>query len=579
MFSVNFINFNIDPTPTVLISWSNLAIIELFLLSLYLITSSFILQYTLQTKRFFLYHVPVVSRKGWVLKPWSYLRAWTPQAIRSSQGSSRDFSEFLTVTVMILVLLNFLVWRSPVFTCFYSHLIISSTSFNLIYLTFPLVMVLLKLIPRFNPKTLPYINLITRFIIVTTTCWFFFLFSSSNLYTCVFNIELLNILAFVFLTINLFSLLMNDVTSHTRYSYSIIIFFWTSTISSILLFSTLIFFGVSGISLDWCNITSLQYFLIVNEHQTTLLTLVLIFLLVFFKTGLPPFFFWKSLLFSNVSLSFLIFYIILYYVLLFSYLLFIFLPFFLPTLFCAIYNSIYFFLPLLMLVVSSFILQRIYTLNLFLAFSSFATSALLFFLVVTTSFSTLFNKTIISESALLYFLLYLTSLILFFSLTVLHAQSQTNGESFSWFGLIHNSTTHTGFNIKNTWFRSSLIVLLSSMAALPPFPTFFAKLHVIIYLNFLPFPLISVLIFIFLFVMLVFYFQNSRFVLIQTGKMYGSYNSYAHTLPSVYSSKNSFGNRNYFYLLLKLTCMSFFVISCSFFFYPDLIIILHWWLN
>ena len=198
--------------------------------------------------------------------------------------------------------------------------------------------------------------------------WFYFLYGVNNLFTLVFFVEVLAIITFYVLSSHWPSSNLPEFCksagTRSNYSYyyyihSLLVLFWVTFLTSVLLF-LLIFFMYTRL------LTLSPTYLF--ESGLVSSSVILVALVLFLKLGVAPLFSWKPLFFKGATLEFLVFYVAFYY----FFLLLFFLIFFynvLPLLFFN-FNSylLVAYVPLLLYLFISIV--DISGLKEFLAFSS-----------------------------------------------------------------------------------------------------------------------------------------------------------------------------------------------------------------
>lgn len=544
---------------------TRLPLLYIFVLGSYIFLYLLTVQYRFVSPMQRHFSIPVVNEKGYVLKQWRLFR-FRPRSISSLKVFNlRLVSDYITLLVLLLLFIPLWVYTGPLLTFWFDHCRLSPLSFKMLLLTILLAITSLQRVEFVHLNSNNLVRLIIMQIFVLMPMWFFWLYSSTNIYTFIFSIELLNILIFVMLST---SQLSYESIWVEKNRFSILIFFWMSTVSSITLFSFLILYSYSGFSLNWNLLYLTELWLVgdASTHIKSSTTLLGFFIfIVFLKSGLPPLFFWKSLLFSNTSLQFVALYTTLYYFPLFTYFILNILT--LIDYFSTITSGNLFatLVTPSMLVVTSLIVQKTYSLNTFMAFSSFATSSLIIFTIIMNALTDFTFINTQHPSSILYLSSYTLTLILLFSLiTKMNPLPSTTFAS-----LVENSTGLVEKSLLRNW----LLLVLASMAGLPPLLSFVAKITLLSFINLINFSMFLVLFFTFLFLILIFYFQNSRFLLTQHPKTnFSNHSSRDHTKSAttqIYSN---------FYVSVKVQMLISFIFLFGLVLYPDFFIFITWML-
>ncbi len=219
--------------------------------------------------------------------------------------------------------------------------------------------------------------------------WNVILILGNSLIAFFFLIELLASLFLVVFVVT--ETLANDgrygqSVSRDSFSFESVSFlFWTSLVSSLLLFLSLLFFIFSLASADWFVLELLlitnsmpirfSYFFVVGTFFITF---------TFVKLGLPPFFLWKLVFFQGLPSRFLFFYVSIFFAMLFStlftFFLFCYIEFLVPL------TPLFFLFWMISLLIVQPILIETFYLKLFLAVSSVINANLLFLIVVNSQF-------------------------------------------------------------------------------------------------------------------------------------------------------------------------------------------------
>jgi len=414
----------------------------------------------------------------------------------------------------------FLSWNSPTISIFSNHFFF--TNYSIYTLLFCLVfqVMLLSVFLVYKNQTSVSLNtkILSFFLLNSLLVLLFILTCVVNIVSFVFTLELVNLIVIAFLA----NSLIHTKNSINTAGNAFIIFFWVNTLSSILLFIFLIYMNYFQYPLDF-NWVSFSIDFVDTTFYILKIKPILdycLFFILFFKLGLPPFLIWKVYVFEKASLLFLLFYNAPYFFFLFLNL--IYLVFLLKfSLLNTNYTIFVFFVGVNFLIISV-LSVRTTNWGYFFAISSSFTALLILLVLIfsiknqTNGFyiNTLTFKT--TTSMLLpyinYFYIYiLTIFVLIPKLLNL--------------GILQGSSTISMFakglnTFKSAFFkeRTLLFILIGSLAGLPPLSSFFAKLFLInsVIVSSSPFfPFFLSLLF-YIFLMLLFYFKASKFLLVQT---------------------------------------------------------------
>jgi len=244
-----------------------------------------------------------------------------------------------------------------------------------------------------------------------------------------------------------------------------------------------------------------------------------LFFILLFKLGLPPFVIWKIYVFEKAPILFIFFYNIPYFFFLFLNLLYLILLFKFTLL--GINYIILISALLISLIIISIVSLKTNNWGSFFAISSSLTSLFLLLVIVfasqtfmsttSTNFSVFKPTTLLLLPYINYFYFYIISLAV-----LIPYLAQLN--------ILHGSITIAALSRTSNCFKSVfyetktlLFVLFASLAGLPPFSSFFAKLFLVNTVTSTNNPLIPFFLFflLYLFVMLLFYFKSSKFLLTQ----------------------------------------------------------------
>ncbi len=257
-------------------------------------------------------------------------------SIKFLEGS--DYHFFLLSYVLLVFLLN-VTWVSYPITSWFGNLIFSNFQHKFFFL---ILFILYLTILFFNSAFIFGSYEVNDFYI---TCfnffiWISFLFSANTLFCAIFFIEILSTLILLLITTSTFSTTYfysntnyslnsyQTTLSATVYLNSLLFFFWISLLGSLGLFFFLSFFYTQFFSFDW-NIAefSLNYVLCSSSYLTLIslfFSWVFLFICVFIKCGLVPFYFWKPTFFKGLPLPALFFYIFFFYFFIFLFFIFLF---------------------------------------------------------------------------------------------------------------------------------------------------------------------------------------------------------------------------------------------------------------
>ena len=298
----------------------------------------------------------------------------------------------LLVTPIALILLAHFAWSGPAVTAWFGHITFSSFQYKvtpLLLLIFVSYLTVVATNVHYS-TTQVYDFTSTLFSFVT---WLWLLFFSNNLFTFIFFLELLSALVMLLLITSTFSSShLYNTLQHSNASYfqtstptaflqTLLMFFWTTLVASLLLFTFTMVFYLQLLTFDW-NITGALFnFLVVTSSLKTVFNLAFMWLLmllcIFLKCGIVPFYLWKPAFFRGMTLLSLFFYVYIYYFAIFLY--FVYVIFFqLNELFAF---NIYIVTLLLVagtLLLSTILFESLY-LKAFLALSSILNSLLIFY--------------------------------------------------------------------------------------------------------------------------------------------------------------------------------------------------------
>lgn len=432
----------------------------------------------------------------------------------NSQQKSISFCTLLYTFVhfIVLNLIFVVIWKSSPLVCWYSHFMVTGLQFKFFY--FFILTLLLTFLVIFNRKSVQVFDVDGFLILLLLTVWVFCFFTVTNIITFFFCIEVLTTTVLTLLVVffsfqvsrsskvnTLRELVLGEGDNLLNF-FSLIFFFWVSVITSVLIFLFLTYFSSFFFLSDWYLINFFIYF-VLSTHSLKILSLLfasvfVFFILIFFKLGLPPFFFWKLFFFIHSSFVFIYLYITTFYFFVF----FVFL-FFLHnwcTSLLLYFHNILFFLLLVSILMITCTFYTITKVKFFFVYSSLINSV--FLLLILGFLVNNFNAFYFLNFIILYLVLYNWTLTLFAHILLNH-----NFVVFTTLSLLHYSS-----NVN--YIKFILLLVFFSLTGLPPMSNFFTKLSLISYLFTSNFLILTTVIFIFLFVTLVFYFQNVKYLLI-----------------------------------------------------------------
>lgn len=316
--------------------------------------------------------------------------------------SSVSLFKFLITPLIVAFILNSS-WTGPSISAWFGHISFSSLQCNITYfiiLSFFIILYTYSLNLIFNSK-----EVFDFIIVIYSSClWTILLFYANNIFTVIFFIETLSVLTtLVLITSSFSSAYFYNTNSFTNTTYfssqtpntflmTLTFFFWTSLVSSLLLFVFLIFFYTKFLTFEFVLIESLfNYIISISTFKQVLTTLFITFIIIlvtFFKCGVVPLYIWKPVFFKGMSLQVIFFYICFFYY--FLLLFFIhFLTVYLNDL--TYYNSLLFVLMSVigMLTLFTILIESFY-IKAFLAMSSILNTLIVFLAISSFSNSTLF---------------------------------------------------------------------------------------------------------------------------------------------------------------------------------------------
>ena len=298
----------------------------------------------------------------------------------------------LLLTPVVLIFILHASWSGPTLTAWFGHILFASLQSKFTYmLFFFFVSYILAFASSSHYSSLGIYDF-------TITIFNFFLWTwltllSNNLFTFIFFLELLSALVTLLLVTSTFtSTHFYNLTSYSQHAYfnsstpnslvqALLAFFWTTLVSSLLLFVLLIFVYIQFLTFDWNLIDAVFGFVITNSSIKLLFSSTFTWLLfltaIFIKCGIVPLYLWKPTLFKGITLISLFFYVYVYYFTVFFFLLYA-MFFYLNELFMFNLHLI-----TLLLIVGTFMISPLlfesFYLKAFLALSSILNSLLLFY--------------------------------------------------------------------------------------------------------------------------------------------------------------------------------------------------------
>ena len=233
-------------------------------------------------------------------------------------------------------------------------------------------------------------------VVYNLTYWTPFLFLTTNVLSLSLVIEVLTslITLLIITSFNSSSINFNWRSSTSKsltfsclsstYLYSLLTFFWTSLISTLVLFFFIILFYSRITTLDWSLLAIITNYVLFSStllHISSVSFLwSLILITIFLKCSITPFHLWKLTFFKGMSLMMIFYYIYVFYFLLFMYFIYLLIGLFSDILF---FNSLLFLvLVTVSLFTTPFILYETLNLKSFLALSSIINSSIIFLAVL-----------------------------------------------------------------------------------------------------------------------------------------------------------------------------------------------------
>lgn len=245
-----------------------------------------------------------------------------------------SLSLFVNSLPLLLVLLC-MTWSGPCVVSGFGHLVFTSFERKIALLVFLLFLTYVSISGPafFFVNSSSYDFVLTLYHITT---WLVFLFLVSNILSLSFVIEVLTGLVTLLLVTShtpsshgsSLSTLVYSSTSakssmSTTYLFSLLIFFWTSLITTLTLFLFLLLVYVKFLTVDWSLVSLLADYYVSHTSSSEVAGLSFTWLLgllcVLLKCGVVPFFLWKPTFFKGIALNALFFYIFVFYFTLFLY--------------------------------------------------------------------------------------------------------------------------------------------------------------------------------------------------------------------------------------------------------------------
>nr|QPL15915.1 NADH dehydrogenase subunit 2a [Strombidium sp.] len=299
---------------------------------------------------------------------------------------------FFYVLVLTLTLYTL---QTPITSIWSNHFLITNYSIKIFYFIsiFFLLMILIYTTSFYlsSKEIYDYFMVLINF-----NLWIIMLHFTNSLFSVMFIIEVLTTLILLLNTTSVFSTTyfnLNYKFSYYTFNHknlpssfikSILFYFWTSLIASLMLFFFLLFFYQKINTFDWYLIEYIfTYFINFNSTQVIFKFSLVWYLLIFtffLKCGLMPYFIWKPTYFKGVS-----YYTLFWYITYFYFFLFIFITqLFINYLSIIFYQYIYLItiFVLIGLVLLNLIMLETYYIKSFLAISSILNSTYLIFILI-----------------------------------------------------------------------------------------------------------------------------------------------------------------------------------------------------
>ena len=296
------------------------------------------------------------------------------------------------LTLPLLAILLHTSWSGPALTAWFGHIEFHNFQFKLTYaLYFFFATYLAALASNTHASSTNFFDYVIS--LFNFFVWLWFMLFSNNMFSFIFFLELLSAAVTLFLVTSSFSSshFYNNlsfskhgyfnVSTPTAMLQMLMLFFWITLVSSLMLFVFLITFYLKFLTLDLNLLSSVFTFLVFTASLklvfATSFCWLLFLVCIFIKCGIVPFYLWKPAFFKGMSLNALFFYVYVYYFSIF--LMFVYVAFF-------FLNEVFFFhlyVVIGFVVVATlglpFILFESYYLKAFLALSSILNSVLIFY--------------------------------------------------------------------------------------------------------------------------------------------------------------------------------------------------------
>ena len=337
----------------------------------------------------------------------TYLVAFVTE-INTSEINTNSRFNFLTgsnaslffYTLPLIFLLLLISWSGPVVVSGFGHLSFTIFERKVSILIFLFFLIYLNLF--FNSTNFSNVASFDHLLtIYHFSYWLTFLFFTSNFLSLSFVIEVLTALITLLVitsynsasasiaTTQGYVWQLSDPNLPTTYLYSLLIFFWTSLLTTLSLFLFLLLSYTKFFTLEWSLVPMLTQHFLVASTPLSLFSVVFswsfLLLVIFIKCAITPFYFWKPTFFKGLPYNTLFYYIFMFYFTIFLYFTNLLLGLFSDLLFLNI------FLLMFVIVMSMFILPSILyeTLNLksFFALSSIMNSVIILIAILNVNSS------------------------------------------------------------------------------------------------------------------------------------------------------------------------------------------------
>ena len=293
-------------------------------------------------------------------------------------------------------------WSGPAVTSGFGHLTFTSFERKITLFTFAFFVLYLTLtLPSYffsNTKSYDFILTLCHL-----TVWLVFLFYVSNVLSLSFVIEVLTGLITLMLVTSHAPSYYNALSSldytkvsfltsmSTTYLYSLLVFFWTSLVTTLMLFLFLLITYTKFLTVDWALLGVLADYVVAVSASYEVSSVSFAWLVGLFcimlKCAITPFFLWKPTFFKGITLPALFYYIFIFYLTLFLYFIN-----FLMGLFCelAFLNlSMLAFVLFLSAAILPGVLYETLNLKAFFAMSSIMNSVIVLFVLLNFNFLSL----------------------------------------------------------------------------------------------------------------------------------------------------------------------------------------------